>query len=786
MASGYYVGSGANSQPLQAPYTSQPHRPASNAPFSNYYTAYQASFIGGATYEQEFANLNAPAAPALPPPVPPSFSGNPPNSAQAAAQAAASATNDFYKGYEQAVVAHARAMQLQAAQDSLHGVSTANWSMPPPAPPQFGGGGAKTNNWAAKKRFKKPAADSQLYFCELCNLSCLGEAAHKAHLIGKQHQRKADIKSGKIQLDTSLPQFKCEACNVTCCSKETFATHLSGTKHSKAVATLQRMGRPVPESLFVEPLGDPLANLPVVKKIVGVQTTKFVGGVQLSITGNEEGAVEVLVQENEYRGFEPIGEEFLDPLAGGKKQQFWCKLCLCNIGDPAARDLHVRGKRHRVSYRDKIDPTLNVNDEALVVQRGGLKPNPNNAPPPKIMKHRIPSTGIFYNPPKFDQPGAAPATPPAPPPLAVGQSFAQKIRQPAPIRPPPTGMSVRPETKKYDAYDEHHVQQRLSQLKPDAQQAERVESLVFLVERTLKRLSEMHVDAEKPDEDTRQLRGVVRVGALADGLLCRFDKRADLVLTCKTIPTITLLQEIVANFAAYVDDDEQKASLKLEMNAEESAFSVQFNDSDFVCHVTLTSVTMRVVETESLEKPAKPTPPPDALPESPCLRALADLRHTKFYQSKCSGLQSLDEVVILLRDIANRIEMWGVLPLYTMELIAHKTIMSVPVKLRVSDAFRRVFELLATGVLMLRGAKFEDPCEKEKSNPLSSLTPQQRENLVCSAQHGLRLMAYDQIHVVIGMERQTHIPKRPSTDTMAAPEAKIPRLGEPVPLWTLC
>ncbi|KAI6239019.1 DZF domain containing protein [Aphelenchoides fujianensis] len=711
MASGYYVGSGANSQPLQAPYTSQPQRPAGAAPFSNYYTAYQASFIGGATYEQEFANLNAPAAPRCRRPSRP-----------------ASATNDFYKGYEQAVVAHARAMQLQAAQDSLHGVSTANWSMPPPAPPQFGGGGAKPNNWAAKKRFKKPAPDSQLYFCELCNLSCLGEAAHKAHLIGKQHQRKADIKSGKIQLDTSLPQFKCEACNVTCCSKETFATHLSGTKHAKAVATLQRMGRPVPESLFVEPLGDPLANLP---------------------------------------------------------QQFWCKLCLCNIGDPAARDLHVRGKRHRVSYRDKIDPTLNVNDEALVVQRGGLKPNPNNAPPPKVMKHRIPSTGIFYNPPKFDKPGTLPATPPAPPPLAAGQSFAQKIRQPAPIRPPPTGMSVRPETKKYDAYDEHHVQQRLSQLKPDAQQAERVESLVFLVERTLKRLSEMHVDAEKPDEDTRQLRGVVRVGALADGLLCRFDKRADLVLTCKTIPTITLLQEIVANFASYVDDDEQKASLKLEMNAEESAFSVQFNDFDFVCHVTLTSVTMRVVETESLEKPAKPTPPPDTLPESPCLRALADLRHTKFYQSKCSGLQSLDEVVILLRDIANRIEIWSVLPLYTMELIAHKTIMSVPVKLRVSDAFRRVFELLATGVLMLRGAKFEDPCEKEKSNPLSALTPQQRENLVCSAQHGLRLMAYDQIHVVIGMERQTHIPKRPSADPMAAP-AKVPRLGEPVPLWTLC
>lgn len=40
------------------------------------------------------------------------------------------------------------------------------------------------------------------------------------------------------------------------------------------------------------------------------------------------------------------------------------------------------------------------------------------------------------------------------------------------------------------------------------------------------------------------------------------------------------------------------------------------------------------------------------------------------------------------------------------------------------------------------------------------LTPQQRENLVCSAQHGLRLICYDQIYTILGMDRNSLNRKR--------------------------
>lgn len=55
-----------------------------------------------------------------------------------------------------------------------------------------------------------------------------------------------------------------------------------------------------------------------------------------------------------------------------------------------------------------------------------------------------------------------------------------------------------------------------------------------------------------------------------------------------------------------------------------------------------------------------------------------------------------------------------------------------------------------------------DPCEKEEVNALKGMSAQQRENLVCSAQHGLRLISYNQIYTILGMTRESINRKRPT------------------------
>lgn len=46
-----------------------------------------------------------------------------------------------------------------------------------------------------------------------------------------------------------------------------------------------------------------------------------------------------------------------------------------------------------------------------------------------------------------------------------------------------------------------------------------------------------------------------------------------------------------------------------------------------------------------------------------------------------------------------------------------------------------------------------DPCEKEAVDAIGNMTSQQREDITASAQHALRLVAFRQIHKVLGMEQ---------------------------------
>lgn len=85
-----------------------------------------------------------------------------------------------------------------------------------------------------------------------------------------------------------------------------------------------------------------------------------------------------------------------------------------------------------------------------------------------------------------------------------------------------------------------------------------------------------------------------------------------------------------------------------------------------------------------------------------------------------------------------------------MELLAEKVISSTPgqVQLSPGDALRRVMEAVAGGLLLPGGPGLADPCEKDGPDASGALSAQQREDLTCSAQYALRLIAFRQIFKV--------------------------------------
>lgn len=68
------------------------------------------------------------------------------------------------------------------------------------------------------------------------------------------------------------------------------------------------------------------------------------------------------------------------------------------------------------------------------------------------------------------------------------------------------------------------------------------------------------------------------------------------------------------------------------------------------------------------------------------------------------------------------------------------------------DALRRVFECIASGMLLPGGPGLLDPCEKDPLDAAGTLTHQEREDITASAQHALRLIAFRQIYKVLGMD----------------------------------
>jgi zinc finger RNA-binding protein len=48
---------------------------------------------------------------------------------------------------------------------------------------------------------------------------------------------------------------------------------------------------------------------------------------------------------------EPVGREYIETIPDGKVTTFHCKLCDCKFNDPNAKDMHLKGRRHRLAYK---------------------------------------------------------------------------------------------------------------------------------------------------------------------------------------------------------------------------------------------------------------------------------------------------------------------------------------------------------------------------------------------------------------------------------------------------
>ncbi|KAK3783611.1 hypothetical protein RRG08_020938 [Elysia crispata] len=689
------------------------------------------------------------------------------------------------------------------------------------------GGGA---SWMLKKaatgnqfkpKPKGPPKAPQLHYCDVCKISCAGPQTYREHLEGQKHKKKeAALKVSQPTGRQPHNQMRCELCDVTCTGQDAYAAHIRGAKHQKVVKLHTKLGKPIPSAepvvtpaVVTKPAAKPAPGKAVVvqsntaaKKVLAAPKINFVGGTQLKSLGGKTEEVKTAavaapttpntsdtqasLSEDEgddagnssaEKDVTPVGHEYIEEIKNdiGKTISFNCKLCDCKFNDPNAKEMHLKGRRHRLQYKKKVDPNLQVEVKPSIkvrkIQEDKLRRQAQKEEfwrrkeqQERLREEMRMEDEIYWGHRRMEMMGG-----PMPPEFMDWQRFGPMgpmMRAPFPMHP----MQMR----RPDSSDDRHVMAKHHSIYPTEDELQAVQNIVSACEKALKLVSDTLADNESKDKlpekteskktvktedgdkdgekkedvvSTRVLKGVMRVGVLAKGLLLHGDLNVNLVVLCSEKPTRTLLEQVadaLPKQLATVTTEE----LEVRRCVEEAAIIVRSDvEPSATCTITLTSPIMResnLTEGETVNV----KDPPDVLDRQKCLDALAALRHAKWFQARANGLPSCVIIIRILRDLCQRVPAWTPLNEWAMELLVEKCVSTGGASMAPGDSLRRVFECIASGIILPGGPGLYDPCEKEAYDVTATLTNQQREDITALAQHALRLIAFRQIHKVLGMD----------------------------------
>lgn len=223
-------------------------------------------------------------------------------------------------------------------------------------------------------------------------------------------------------------------------------------------------------------------------------------------TGNV-GKIETMDEDNSCTlpedDIKPVGNEYIEEIKGedGKMIKFNCKLCECGFNDPNAKEMHMKGRRHRLQYKRKVQPDLIVD----------LKPTPRQKRIAEAKAQRAAMQAEFWNRQRnlgddnnddgmyweerrrgFDNEfenmpynipwnrGFPPGARPAPP----------FIRAPMPF----FGMMGPPGRARPESFDDRHVVAKHAEIYPKEEELQLIQRIVSHTERALKFVSDALTD----------------------------------------------------------------------------------------------------------------------------------------------------------------------------------------------------------------------------------------------------------------------------------------------------
>lgn len=335
---------------------------------------------------------------------------------------------------------------------------------------------------------------------------------------------------------------------------------------------------------------------------------------------------------------------------------------------------------------------------------------------------------------------------------------------PANYSPEAAGFSLRPGTNT----DNKLIMKVHSEIYPSEAELAGIQSLVKVTEEALKKVSDtmqeetevelkakglMDMKVDGDEIETRVLKGCVRIGYLANGLLLAGDKHVEMLVFCTDKPTLYMLQNVKTKFEHHLTEPQKKA-LKVETLPEQSAFVVT-DHKQFVVTVTLTAscmdedITAAIITSDVAAK---------VLDRKNCVRVLSDLKRCKWFQQTISPTPTAVIALRLFRHFKKANPAWTVVSEWCIEVLVSRVIKVGAFsskRIPPAEIMRRVLECISSGVLLPNGAGIKDPCADKDTDLAAGVDAADVEKLTMDAQRGLRLLVFNKLHEYLGVPEFT-------------------------------
>ncbi|CAL8101229.1 unnamed protein product [Orchesella dallaii] len=629
--------------------------------------------------------------------------------------------------------------------------------------------------------------------CELCDVTCTGSDAYAAHIRGAKHQKvlKLHTKLGKPIPSDNPTVIQSASANGQGQNQPSSGANVPLKIIPKQNQNPPFVKQPVPSAPklnFIGPKADydrygqglqqqnesgsqlqqPSQAITNVQQPQAVsQSPTVLGNVAPTNVDHKPEPVATVSPTVGFaeKDIQPVGQDYIEEVRSddGKVVSFNCKLCECRFNDPNAKEMHMKGRRHRLQYKKKVNPDLVVDVKPSSRQKKMEERRASRVTPSR--KNQAMGDMFQRGPMPLMPPGGGP------------RGFAPPV-----YGAPPGGPHmpfIPPLIRRPESMEDRHVMARHADIYPKEEELHAIQKIVSNTEKALKFVSDEFAETDamkvngvkdsasemKSDADmlqaSRVLKGVMRVGHLAKGLLLRGDRIVRLVVLCSEKPTSSMLDRIVEGLPKHFQNVSPDEKYEVTKKLGDAALVVSSSKEPKIeVSVTLTSPLMRTpaatgsdtVVAAGEAQATQVKDPADVLDKEKCLDALAELRHAKWFQARATTLQSCVIVIRILRDLCQRVAAWQLLPCWTVELLTEKAINSSGIPLSPGEALRIVLEVVSAGVFLQNGPGLLDPCEKESVDALKGLSNQCREDVTAYAQQALRQVAFRQIHKVLGME----------------------------------